>query len=49
MEQVGIIQIAEANLLENPCNKIHFIYSIYLLHTELRMYFFFYRKYFFLH
>ena len=48
MEQVGIIQIAEANLLENPCNKIHFIYSIYLLH-RIKNVFFFYRKYFFLH
>jgi len=35
-----MIQIAEANLVQDPHNKIQFIYSIYLSHTELRMYFF---------
>ena len=41
MERVGIIQIAKANLVDDPYHKIQ-------LQTELRIHYF-YKKYFFMH
>ena len=40
-ERVGIIQIAKANLVDDPYNNIQ-------LQTEFEIYFFFYKRYFFM-